>query len=64
MNIEEFNQKFKSGDKIQLLDDFGNPFEAIVTHGAHMLSGHTPVVYIKSSKANGAYDLERLAKEE
>lgn len=58
--IENFNSKFKRGDGIILLDDYGNPFVATVTYGAALVGGNTPVIYIEGNK--GCYDFRRLVK--
>ena len=52
-----FNKVYKQGDTIKLRDDSGEPFEAVVSHGAAILGGHTPVVYVEEK---GSYALARL----
>jgi hypothetical protein len=55
--VKLFNRLYKKGDKIKLLDDSFEPFEAVVSADAAVLGGHTPVVYIEGK---GAYALTRL----
>jgi hypothetical protein len=55
-----FNRIYKEGDKIKMRDDSGDSFEAVVDSSALILSGHTPVVFIKGK---GAYSLTRLIVE-
>lgn len=55
--VDRFNEDYKSGDKVHLLDDNNVPFEATVSHGAVVLSGHTPMVYLEGI---GAYLLNRV----
>ena len=52
-----FNRLHEVGDEIQMLDDHGTPFIAVVGFKATILGGHTPVVYLQGK---GAYALERL----
>lgn len=55
--VKTFNELYKEGDTIKLAADDGQIFEATVSHGAHLLGGHTPVVYVKEG---GSYSLERM----
>ena len=55
--VIDFNNRYKQGCVIQLLDDYGNKFYAEVTHGAHVMPSGIAVVYLHGK---GAYDLKRV----
>jgi hypothetical protein len=55
--VAMFNRLYEVGDEIQMLDDYGLPFTAVVRFKAGILGGHTPVVWLENI---GSYALERL----
>ena len=56
--VDAFNVKNPVGSKVTVVNDFGEKFETTVKYAAEILSGHTPVVWLKG--ISGCYCLDRV----
>lgn len=55
--VEAFNLKYKEGDSVRVLDDFGNEFTDKVKAPASILGGHTAMAWLEDK---GSYLIERV----
>lgn len=58
LEVENFNLKYKVGDKVNLLTDSGDIQEVTVKHPATILGGHSAVGWFK--EISGCYQLDRV----
>jgi len=56
--VDAFNLRHPVGSSVTVVKDFGAKIETTVKYPAEILSGHTPVVWLKG--ISGAYVLERV----
>ena len=56
--VDVFNQKHPVGSKVTVVKDLGEKIETEVKYPAEILSGHTPVVWLKG--ISGCYLLDRV----
>ena len=56
--VDVFNEKHPVGSSVTVVKDLGEKIETTVRHPAEILSGHTPVVWLKG--ISGCYKLDRV----
>ncbi len=60
-SLEKFNEEFKVGDKVVVIDDHGNEFIDEIEHEASLMGGHTNVAWLKGK---GSYQMSRVIRKE
>lgn len=56
--VEDWNQKYRVGQKVTVKKDAGNTVETTTTSNAVLLGGHTPVIHVEG--ISGCYALDRV----
>ena len=57
--VNDFNAKYKVGDRVNVLLDGGETIKATVKHNATILGGHTSVGWF--NEISGCYNLDRVS---
>ena len=57
--VDEFNKAVQVGDAVRVKLDDGSEIDTVTTHPATVLSGHTPVAWLKD--ISGCYLLDRVS---
>lgn len=57
LEVENWNLKHPIGTAVRVTKDDGTVVETVTTSKAHMLGGHTPVVWVQG--ISGGYPLSR-----
>lgn len=58
LEVENFNLKYKVGDKVQLKTDSGELKKVTISNPASILGGHTSVGWFE--EISGCYNLDRV----
>lgn len=55
--VDGFNKKYSVGDKVRVLDDFGNEFIDTVKYEASIMGGHTAMAWLENK---GSFLIDRV----
>lgn len=55
--VELFNTKYKVGDQVTVIDDYGKEFIDEIKYPASVMGGHTAVAWLKGK---GSYLIDRV----